>query len=343
MAKNTGNNMVNGEENQSDIQERRFISMMSDYGFKVTFANETDTTFLKRAIQALIKSPTRIKEVTFNKNELTAITKTSRGGLYDVTCIDERGRRFIIEMQVENLKHFIHRAKFYAFYHFNIIVKKGKYQFKDLKKIYMISILAGVAYPDFKEYHHEVALRNQHGDLIDDQITHILIELGKWDKSIEEIEKSGSDIDKLLYLMKMTQELTLEENKAKDFEYPSFFAEEWLKKALEELDLGKMSPDKRAVVEMQLLQDVQITLHREEEKLNYAKEYAKQIEQEKIKAEQEKVKAEQELIKEKREGHKLLITTLLKLNQTKEEIAQLQSWKVQYVEELIKELDKNKE
>lgn len=333
-------------------QNRRYISMMSDYGFKVTFANETDTTFLKRAIQALIRSEVAIEHVVFNKSELTAITKTSRGGLYDVTCIDEKGRRFIIEMQVENLKHFIHRAKFYGFYHFNIIVKKGKYHFNDLKKIYVISILAGVVLPHLKEYHHETCLRNQHGELIDDQITHILVELGKWNKSVEDIEREGSDIDKLLYLMKITNELTLEKHKAKDYKHPTFFSEEWLASAIKELDLSQMPPEKRAMVEMQMVQDIQLAYHYEEEKENYAKEYAKKIEQEKVRAEQEKVKAEQEkvkaeqekvkaeqkLLEEKRTGHKLLVDTLLRLNKTKEEIAALQSWSVEYVLELISEM-----
>ena len=361
-------------EQGNDGTNRRFISMLSDYGFKVTFANETDTTFLRRAIQALIKSDTAIKHIEFNKSELTALTKTSRGGLYDVTCIDEQGRRFVIEMQVEDLKYFIHRAKFYGFYHFNIIVKKGRYRFNDLNKIYVISILAGKAYPELKEYHHEACLRNQHGELIDDQITHILIELGKWNKSVAEIERSNSDIDKLLYLMKMTNELTLDENQSRNFKFPAFFSEDWLAKAIKELDLSKMSPEKRVMVEMQLVQDAQIAYHYEEEKKNYAKEYAKGIEQEKAKAEQEKAKAEQEkakaeqekakaeqekvkaekrlaeekrlneqkLTEEKREGHKLLITTLLKLNRTKGEIAELQSWEVEYVEELMNEVNSDK-
>jgi hypothetical protein len=38
----------------------RFISILSDYGFKATFGNESDTTFLKKALQALIKSPVPI-------------------------------------------------------------------------------------------------------------------------------------------------------------------------------------------------------------------------------------------------------------------------------------------
>jgi hypothetical protein len=183
-------------------------------------------------------------------------------------------------------------------------------------------------------------------------------------KSVEEIEKDNLDIDKLLYLMKTTEELTLNENNATDFKFPSFFAEDWIQQAIHELDLSQMPPEKRAMVEMQLVQDAQLAYHYEEDKLQYAKEYAKKIEQEKVKAEQElakaeqekvkaeqekvkaeqeKVKAEQELVKEKRNGHKLLVRSFLKINYSKEQIANLQSWEIKYVEELIAELNSEKD
>jgi predicted transposase/invertase (TIGR01784 family) len=394
--------------------EKRFVSMLSDYGFKVTFGNETDTTFLRRAIQALIKSETAIEKVEFNKNELTAITKGSRGGLYDVICTDEKGQRFIIEMQVGSLKYFIHRAKFYGFYHFNSQIKRGQYRFDDLKKIYVISILAGIVYPEIQEYHHEACLRNQHGELIDDQITFILVELGKWNKSIEEAEKENLDIDKLLHLMKMTHELTLEENKAVGFKYPSFFEEDWIQKAIQELDLRQMSPEKRAMIEMQLMQEAQLAYHYEEmkQKAEEAEQKAEEAEQKALKSDQEKEEAkqkaeeakqkalksdqekekakqkaeeaeqkalksdqekeeakqkalksdqekeeakqkalrlEQELEQEKakaeqkakteRSGHKLLIKGFLKINYSKEQVAELQNWSIDYVEDLAQEIE----
>lgn len=42
--------------------EKKFISLLSDYGFKVTFADESNTLFLRKALQALIKSETPIKK-----------------------------------------------------------------------------------------------------------------------------------------------------------------------------------------------------------------------------------------------------------------------------------------
>ena len=87
----------------------RFISILSDYGFKATFGNETDTTFLKKALQVLINSPLAIKEVAFVKNELTAITVDSRSGIYDIACVDENENHFIVEMQLSEYPEFIQR------------------------------------------------------------------------------------------------------------------------------------------------------------------------------------------------------------------------------------------
>lgn len=90
----------------------RFISILSDYGFKATFGNEADTTFLKKALQALIDSPVPIKSVEFVKNDISAITIDSRSGIYDVACVDENDSHFIVEMQLSEYPEFIQRMKF---------------------------------------------------------------------------------------------------------------------------------------------------------------------------------------------------------------------------------------
>ena len=53
---------------ENHFEKQRFISLLSDYGFKVTFGNESDTRFLKKAIQALINSPVPIREIIFTQN-----------------------------------------------------------------------------------------------------------------------------------------------------------------------------------------------------------------------------------------------------------------------------------
>lgn len=386
---------------QKIASKKRFISMLSDYGFKIAFANEADTTFLRRAIQALIKSKTPIKSVVFERNEITPSSEVSRGGLFDVTCKDENGITYIIEMQVLQLTYFIHRAKFYGFHRYNRMVKKGDYKFDDLTKIYVISILAGTVYPKVSGYHQISCLRNQRGQILDDQITHVTIELGKWNKTIKEVQESNKDIDKLLYVMKATDKLTIDQS----FEPVGLWDEDWLKNTIKELELHKMTPEQREIAERRILQHTQVMLYHQAQTEKYAKEYAAKIELEKLKAEQkaakseqakikaeqeleqekikakrkleqekikaerkleqekikakqkleqekiktkqkleqERIKAEQETTKklatEKRNGHKLLIKSLLNLNIPVQQIADSQNWSVAYVEELKKDIN----
>ena len=46
-------------------KDSKFISILSDYGFKLTFADESDTLFLRKALQSLIQSKSPIDKVEF--------------------------------------------------------------------------------------------------------------------------------------------------------------------------------------------------------------------------------------------------------------------------------------
>jgi len=140
--------------------DKKFISLLSDYGFKIAFADESNTLFLRKALQALIQSATPIKKIQFLRNEFVGITEESRGGVFDLICEDEKERTFIVEMQLGYYKEFIQRAKFYAFQKFNTLVEKGEYKFDNLTPIYCIGFLAKGIFPESKEYYHFARLRN---------------------------------------------------------------------------------------------------------------------------------------------------------------------------------------
>ncbi|MCU0470699.1 MAG: Rpn family recombination-promoting nuclease/putative transposase [Arcicella sp.] len=219
----------------------RFISILSDYGFKATFGNESDTRFLRKALQALIKSEIAIEKVSFTQNEMKGLTFDSRSGIYDISCIDENGNSFIVEMQLSEYPEFIQRMKFYALYKFNTFVKKGDYTFQDLPKIYCIGILAKDIFSDVSDYHNVAVLRNEKGELIDDQMTFISVELNKFDLSAEHC---NNDLEKLIFTMKNLNSFP------EPIQYPQFWDEEWLKIAIKELDTKAMSPEERLIYEM---------------------------------------------------------------------------------------------
>ena len=223
--------------------KERFISILSDYGFKVTFGNESDTRFLRKALQALIQSPVAIETVEFIESEIPELTKDSRSGVYDMACVDETGNQFIVEMQLSKYPDFIQRMKFYSFYRLNTLVRKGKYRFEGLPRIYCIGILAATIFPHIADYHNVITLKNEKGELIDDQTTFITVELAKFRKRLANVR---TDLDKLIYTMKTTHKAT------KPKQFPPFWNEEWLDAAIKELDTRQMTPQKRMAYEMTL-------------------------------------------------------------------------------------------
>ncbi len=248
--------------------EKKFISLLSDYGFKIAFADESNTLFLRRALQALIQSETPIKKVQFLRNEFVGITEESRGGVFDLVCEDEKQRTFIVEMQLGYYKHFIQRAKFYAFQKFNTLVEKGEYRFDNLTPIYCIGFLAKGIFPKSKEYYHFARLANQKGEELDDQITHIIVEINKFDKKEPQIQ---SNLDKLIFIMK-----NLENIEGVD-ELPKFLTEDWIKQAMDKLDKSQMTSDQRMKYEMMMAKNATIIeMLKEEERQQIAKEAAKE-------------------------------------------------------------------
>ena len=250
----------------------KFISILSDYGFKATFGDKSETLFLRKALEALIQSKVPIKEVKFLRNEFEGITEDSRGGLYDLICEDENGNSFIVEMQLGYYKNYIHRSKFYAFQRFNTLVERGKYKFDDLKKIYCIGFLANNIYSKSELYYHFGTLKNQIGENIDDQITHIIVEISKFEKKEKEIQ---SNLDKLIFVMKNL------ENIQNSNQLPHFLSEDWIDQAIKKLDRSKMTPEQRMHFEMSLAKQASIMEMLKEEK---ERERAQAIEEGKEKA-----------------------------------------------------------
>lgn len=238
-----------------------FIPIISDYGFKATFGNETNTLFLRKALQALIKSEIPIKEVIFDKNTFEGITIDGRSGILDLACTDENDNHFIVEMQYGEAAFFVQRMKFYALHKFNAMVKRGKFDYGILTKIYCVAILANEILP-YHQFHTVANLRNEKGELFDDQMTFVTVELDKF--TIEEAD-CQTDLQKLIYTMKTLHTVT------QPAQFPKFWDEEWLKVAIDELDSRKMTPDEKASLEILIARNAE-SVKAESQKIKKAEE-----------------------------------------------------------------------
>jgi predicted transposase/invertase (TIGR01784 family) len=218
-----------------------FIPFTSDYGFKITFGNERDTLFLRRALAALIESPHPITDVFFTKNTLDGLTKTSKSGIFDLSCIDAVGNTFIVEMQVEATLKFLNRLKFYGFQRYIALVKRGNaFDFGTIPKIYCIAIMGKKVY-DMPEYHNVSTLKNQNGFEIDHQIKFITVELPKFKIKAKDIK---TDLEKLIFTIKNGKKMIGFAKK------PEFMNEEWIATAFHELETRSWTPEQYADYEI---------------------------------------------------------------------------------------------
>lgn len=292
--------------------EERFISMLSDYGFKVTFGNEDDTLFLRRALQALIQSPVPIVNISFDDSTFEGLTRDSRGGIYDIICTDAEKNTYIIEMQVAEYKYLIQRLKFYALHKFNIMVKKGKYKFDNLTKIYCIGFTVENIYKDSR-YYRRGLLKDSENVVMDSLMEYITVELSKFSTKLEEIT---TDLEKLIYLMKNLPTIKEAESEAV---FPNWWNEDWIQVAIQELDKKNLSPEKLLRYEMTLAQNAAI-VYAFDEKLEAAKIEAK---------------VEATLDAKKKAVKRLLIQGKLNV----EEIADVQEVDIDFVLDMKLELD----
>jgi predicted transposase/invertase (TIGR01784 family) len=245
-----------------------FIPIISDYGFKATFGNETNTLFLRKALQALIKSEVPIKEVKFDKNTFEGITQDGRSGIFDLACTDENDNHFIVEMQYGDAPYFVQRMKFYALHKFNAMVKRGKFDYGTLTKIYCVAILANDILP-YPQFHTVANLRDEQGELFDEQMTFITVELDKF--TLQEVD-CQTDLQKLIYTMKTIHTHTF----TNPIQFPKFWDEDWLKVAIDELDSRKMTPDEKASLEILIARNAE-SVKAESRKIADAKKQEKEL------------------------------------------------------------------
>jgi predicted transposase/invertase (TIGR01784 family) len=221
----------------------RLISMLSDFGFKMTFGNQKDHTFLRNALPLLLKSPIKIRKIRHLPNEVIGMTESGRKGLYDTVFVVNNELYFIVEMQLGNHTFLIERLMFYLSMSYISKIPKGKDGFNDVKKVHCICITRDTLFPNVVEYYHKSNFKSEEGMLVSDKMELIFVELEKFTKLAHQLD---NEFEELLFIMKNAHTLDLED-RAK---MPAFLKKSWYDKAMKELNLSKMSAENRLIYEL---------------------------------------------------------------------------------------------
>ncbi len=178
----------------------RFINPYTDFGFKKLFGEEASKDLLIDFLNQLLPTEHTIVNLTFKNPEQFGSIRADRRAIFDIHCENDRGDKFIVEMQKAKIKFFKDRAVFYTTFPIKEQAEKGDWNFK-LKPIYCVAILDFIFDDDRDQKDHisHVQLKDQYCQTFYNKLTYIFIEMPRFTKKENELE---SHFDKWLYFLK---------------------------------------------------------------------------------------------------------------------------------------------
>ena len=212
----------------------KYINPFTDYGFKRLFGEEPNKDLLLDFLNELLKEEQgQITELTYLKNENLSTTELNRKAIFDLYCTNERGEKFIVELQKTKQKFFKDRTVYYSTFPIRDQAIIGSEWDFELKKVYTIAILDFVFDEDENQpekLRYDVKLTDiQTKKVFYDKLTFIYLEMPKFNKTAEELD---TKFDKWLYVLKNLHRLD---------RIPEKFKENIFLKLFETAEIAKFS------------------------------------------------------------------------------------------------------
>ena len=203
---------------KSELSEKqpRFINPFTDFGFKKLFGTEFNKDLLIDFLNQVLGEREQISDLTYLNTENQGQTDQERKSIFDLYCENERGEKFIIEVQNVYQKYFKDRSIYYATVPIREQALKGGRWNYQLKAVYAVSLL-NFSFPDQLEqqrYLREVKLMDTTThEVFYNKLTFIYLEIERFTKTIDELETHA---DKWLYLLKNLPKLEQIPEKLRD-------------------------------------------------------------------------------------------------------------------------------
>ena len=182
--------------------EERYISLLTDFGFKRIFGTKPNKDLLIDFLNSLFNGEQVVKDVTFLNSEHVGDVHTDRKAIFDVYCENEKGEKFIVEMQNAYQTYFKDRSLYYATFPIREQAQKGEGWNYKLKHVYVVALLNyDMSDPAFSDdtINHDIGLLDkQTHKVFNDKLTFKYVEISKFNKRIEELK---TNYDKWLFVL----------------------------------------------------------------------------------------------------------------------------------------------
>jgi predicted transposase/invertase (TIGR01784 family) len=181
----------------------KYINPFTDFGFKKIFGEEASKPLLIDFLNALLPAKDRVTDLSFKNGEQLGRSKYERSAVYDIYCENEKGEKFIVELQKAKQNYFVERTIYYSTFPIQAQAEKGEWNYK-LEAVYCIGIL-DFTFDDYEneaeknEVIHTIKLKNQNGKTFYDKLTFIYLEMPNLKLAENELK---TRLDKWLYFIK---------------------------------------------------------------------------------------------------------------------------------------------
>ncbi|TXK51556.1 Rpn family recombination-promoting nuclease/putative transposase [Pontibacter qinzhouensis] len=213
----------------------RYINPFTDYGFKKLFGEEPNKDLLLDFLNVLLKEEQgEIKDLTYLKSEHLGTGDLDRKAIFDLYCENERGEKFIVELQKTKQNFFKDRTVYYSTFPIREQAKRADWNY-ELKAVYTIAILDFVfdeGKSDTAKFRYDIKLTDtETKEVFYNKLTFIYLEMPKFNKAVEELE---SRFDKWLYVIRNLNRLD---------KRPEKLRERVFEKLFETAEIARFTPD----------------------------------------------------------------------------------------------------
>ena len=202
--------------------EGRYISLLTDFGFIRIFGTKPNKDLLINFLNSLFDGFQVIKDVKNLNSEHVGDVFAERKPIFDVYCENEKGEKFIVEMQNASIFPIREQAP-----------KGADWNFK-LDHVYIVALLnfdLEVEAFDKNDINHDVGLLDKKTHKVfNDKLSFKYVEIAKFDKTEDELVTL---YDKWLYVLKNLSRLD---------ERPAALKEKVFTKLFEEAEIAKFTP-----------------------------------------------------------------------------------------------------
>ena len=215
--------------------EERYISLLTDFGFKRIFGTAPNKELLINFLNSLFDGAQVVIDVKYLNTEHFGENAAARKAIFDVYCEGENGEKFIVEMQNAYQEFFKDRSLFYSTFPIREQAKKSSDWDFNLSRVYTIALLnfdmKEEAFDKDKITHTVKLCDIETNKVFYRKLDFIYVEIAKFKKTEDELETL---YDKWLFMLKNLYKL---ENR------PKALRDKVFDRLFQEAEIAKFTPE----------------------------------------------------------------------------------------------------